>query len=152
MKLRANWTMRTSDPINGGSKFNGLKAEIRSNRSTCLTPPQPRLFQSFQPFDTAPWAYSGPTEFSSSVQVVQIADATARFNRSTVHEPMTSRQSPSILKESAVKNCDTLFSRYSAQGSLRSKNLVHQASQIVSLISSQDTKIILSSRRRLRAM
>jgi hypothetical protein len=44
-----------------------------------------------------------------SVQVVKIADATARFNRSTVHEPMTPRQSPSILKESAVKNCDTLF-------------------------------------------
>jgi hypothetical protein len=44
-----------------------------------------------------------------SVQNGQIADATARFNSSTVHGPVTTRQSPSTLKESAVKNWEKLL-------------------------------------------
>jgi hypothetical protein len=44
-----------------------------------------------------------------SVQTVQIADNTARFNSSTVHGPMATRQSPSTLKESAVTNWKNRF-------------------------------------------
>jgi len=87
-----------------------------------------------------------------SVQTVQIADATARFNRSTVHEPMTPRQSPSILKESAVKNCDTLFvttclscSRATGSKRLRSSGLMRRAlpiDWIVCYISYIETRLL----------
>ena len=88
-------------PVEVWQRFCSAQPSLSSNRRDSA-----EFFRRRMLFKTFKASIAKPVP---NVSVVQLAAATARFNRSTVHGPRTTRQSPSTLNESTVKNCDTLF-------------------------------------------